>query len=169
MSILDTARRLNVYMDWATLRLAWEWPSESRLVSRDEVIRVAEERLEDCCSRDLPWVAELATARDDRTVAEALVGLAPQDSRSSFWKLVCVLLEERLSTLPQDPINGPAELSEFWSDLGPPPGHPHVFQGVGNRLAPTEYYTLSNLENLLSEQRRWLDEKLDEVRREKDS
>jgi hypothetical protein len=167
MSVASTLRKLKLPIDWATLRLAWQGVGGRRLVSLEEVAKVAEEHFDTCTPQQLPWVAELATARDAQTVADGLAAFAPDvASPRAARKLVCALLDERLSTLSQDPIDGAAALSDFWTELGPPTEHPHVFQGVGNTITPAEYYTADNLQKLVALNREWLSKEVEALRRE---
>jgi len=79
------------------------------------------------------------------------------------WRLV--LLEYKLEDLPNDPIYGPIELSEFWSDFGFPSDSPHEAQGVGNSLSPSEFYTQENLERLLSRHQAWIRDERESIKK----
>ncbi len=52
------------------------------------------------------------------------------------------------------------ELTELWVQFGYPEDSPHIIQGRGNNISPTEYYTQSNYDKLYIKNKEWLEKEL---------
>ncbi|MDO3621701.1 DUF2247 family protein [Ralstonia pseudosolanacearum] len=76
------------------------------------------------------------------------------DRAKRKWRAVA--LEELLSHLGSDPVYDLIALSEFWTEWGSATDAPYVAQGVGNSLAPEDYYTKRNLDEAINRHREWL-------------
>lgn len=69
------------------------------------------------------------------------------------WLLVNNLIER---IKDKDCINALLEVSGFWLDIKSPPDMPYQYQGMGNGLTPTEFYTQEHLMKVILESEIWL-------------
>lgn len=67
------------------------------------------------------------------------------------WSLL--LLEDLLSNLSLEPMQGLLELTDFWGYMGFPAYSPHIIQGI---QSPEEYYSEENYIFLFNEHKNWI-------------
>lgn len=148
---------------WTTLRVGWErgW------VSTTELQTYASDRLVDCAETDLPNLLSLADAaptntwdvdRHLRRLAEAET--ETRDGALHTWDII--LLKILLASMEEVPsstskmMNGLLEFTYFWAERDYPPGNPHIVQGQGNDITPSEYYTVETYRQILEAHRQWV-------------
>jgi hypothetical protein len=149
-----------VALDWTILLVGWQGFGPYRsLVTPFDIAQFALERLENEQEPSLD-VIELATTdagadeMGNRLGRMASPDRADHEAAKRKW--IAVLLDDKLQSLPSDPLYGLLELTEFWADLGFPSYSPHQVQGKGNATIPQDYYTETNFRKVLDENRRWI-------------
>lgn len=161
MSPFDCLIRAGVPITWDTIRLGFEgFEGLPSTLSGSDVAQFAIQRIEaqgpvndaevellsvssKTPDRMLGPLAKLATVDTDGT-----------DNEVRKWRLA--LLGCLIDTLPDDPVDSLTELTDFWASFGYPTDSPHVVQGRGNRISPTDYYTPAMRDSVLEAHRRWL-------------
>jgi len=169
--------------NWTTVLIGWNglgmlspWPGRwtefPSLLSREEIVSYANERLErssnSSTERDLV-LRLLAADLPGETREEIKALLEPLSEASNGnpalelrkWRLV--LLEQLLRDLPQGrPSSALVALTEFWQDFGFPGDSPHEVQGRDNTISPLDYYQQRTLDLALAKHLAWIDrEKLE--------
>jgi hypothetical protein len=155
--VLDQIKNLGLPLTWATIRAGWEGIGHlGRQLTAADVAAFACQEIANASAEILLDVADLCTGSDSESITEALARLAPdiRDRDRRTWRAVELihLLEE----LPESPIDGLAELTDFWGALEFPDDMPHVVQGLGNDISPLDYYTEKTYRQLLDRHRTWL-------------
>jgi hypothetical protein len=166
MSVSELNKRFKVF--WTTLLVGWRGIGQlRRLVSIPEIQQFAVENLEkeNIASTVLPNLSELATISEKESdqvdiLLEKMA--APERVNKEFEerKWVILLLEKQLADLPNDPLHGLLQLTEFWSDLDYPSYSPHQIQGVGNTMTPEKYYTSENYKTEIANHKKWLESQI---------
>lgn len=150
-------------VSWTTLLAGWRGLGQlGRLVTTPDIAQFALEQLESTPGGN-PALAELATASEAETgqVDRYLVQLASaakKDYQTEVRKWTIILLEKQLEELPNDPLYGLLQLTEFWAALDFPDYSPHEVQGKGNGLSPSEYYSQENYAKAVEEHKRWIEQ-----------
>jgi hypothetical protein len=170
---------------WSTILVGWSglgklttWPDPREefppLLSAKDLEDFALEKLQSSCDgSEQEAIAELLSlnlreARREEIIS-VLTRLAKGESRDDSidvrkWRLA--LLEEVLEKLPKDPIYALTELTEFWGQFGFPSDSPHIAQGVGNSIDPTEYFRQENLDRTLLRHEGWIKNEVESIKRE---
>lgn len=148
-------------LDWTILLVGWQGVGFNRsLVTPSDIAQFAQEKLE-IWHEDSRDIIELATADagadDIRARLSRLASSDRADHEAAKRKWIAVLLDEKLQSLPNDPLYGLLELTEFWADLGFPSYSPHQVQGKGNVIGPQDYYTEANFRKVVDENKNWID------------
>jgi hypothetical protein len=162
-------------INWTTILAGWNglgpfspWPDRRDefppFFSADELVCFANERLDsstDASEVDLILQVLSLNLRTEhrqtiRDLLARLSDLTGSDPAFELRKWRLVLLEELLSTMPNDATYGLTALTEFWQGFGFPPDSPHQVQGRGNEIVPSEYYQDDTLQRLLAQHRTWV-------------
>ena len=154
---LDEIKSLGLLLAWSTIRAGWEGIGRlGRQLTPADVAAFACQEIQSASAEILPDVANLCAGSDSESITEALARLAPKigDRDVRTWR--AVELTHLLEELPASPIDGLAELTDFWGTFGFPDDMPHVVQGLGNDISPIDYYTEENYRQLLDRHRSWL-------------
>jgi hypothetical protein len=160
--LIDELKKLELRLDWATLKLAWDY----RLLLLPEIRQMAEAELRGSPDpQKTYWIELLAQAKSDPDVNEALeeltVGANFDDAQ---MKILCAMLDERLHSLSNDPVDGLVELADFWSEHEVPENHPHRFEDIRENVARGDYYTEANLEQKIRDENAWLQHEVEELK-----
>jgi hypothetical protein len=168
VNTIDRFRHLRLPLGWDEVRAAWEGWTGARLLSLEDVVAVADDRLVTASARELPLVADLSLARDDGQVARLLEELSPDLPRPdspAIRALVCVHLSSLLEELDNDPVRALPRLASFWASVGNPAWSPFVPQGVAPDITPPgQYYTSERLRSERERHARWLAQEIDNLR-----
>ena len=163
----DFRRRFNV--SWTTLLAGWRgFESYRRLITISDIQQFAMEKLEIAMEKSKiagessSNLSELTIfwAVEQDEIDSALDVLSATDStnyETEVHKWVICLLEKQIQELPDDPIYGLLELTNFWSSLEYPDYSPHQIQGVGNEISPQNYYTQENFKNAVEKHKNWIE------------
>lgn len=107
-------------------------------------------------------VLALACLQENETadVVRALERLAEREGADfelerRKWRLL--LLEERMETLPADPLRGLLDLGEFWSILDHPGNGPSTARITRSGVPAEEHYARDNYEAELARHKRWME------------
>jgi len=157
----------SVFVGWRGLGPLSPWPNRwtefPTLISPEEILAFAEERLTSASDPEQTLLTELLTLdvhNEPREVIDSLLkklsNLDGGDEKTELRKWRVTLLEQLLETIPQDPIYGLLALTEFWQDFGCPPDSPHRVQG-NDGSTPREYYTEQNFRKLLNNHHEWIE------------
>jgi hypothetical protein len=152
-------------VNWTIVLIGWEGPAEQPpSVSTEELLAYAEERLGSSSnfSHEDELIVNLMSLDSQRVSRERLRDLLQRLAMSGGneaielrkWRVI--LLKELLKTLSDDPILALISLTDFWASFDFPADSPHIVQGRGNTLSPTEYYQEGNLKTLLERHRTWI-------------
>ena len=165
---LDKLRRCGAAVGWGTLLVGlhgFGWVD--RQVSAANAIAIALDALEQNPDDDLVLV--LACLRESETgdVVAALERLADregtdQELERRKWRLL--LLEERMETLPADPLYGLLDLDEFWRMFDYPEDAARTAQ-TRSGVTPEQYYTRDNYEAEVARHKRWMEQEAMLLRR----
>jgi Uncharacterized protein conserved in bacteria (DUF2247) len=162
--------------NWTTILVGWRglgvlspWPERwgafPSLVSAEEVLGYSTERVASSSdAQEQALIVELLSL-DLRTEAREVVSKLLQrlsegeggDSAIELRKWRLVLLEKVLEDMPSDALYGLLALTEFWQEFGFPSDSPHVVQGRGNALTPSEYFRPETLEHTLARHYAWIE------------
>jgi hypothetical protein len=158
--------RVEFGVNWTTLLVGWDRPGRfsHAVISVDEIDAYATERLVSSPTTDEEELVVRLLALNLRcerpeVIRERLVDLSTcngADPSVELRKWRIALLEECLDNIPAHPIYGLTALTDFWNQFEYPPDSPHVVQGRGNSITPTEYYCEENLQRLLARHRAWI-------------
>jgi hypothetical protein len=158
-------------LDWATLRTGLEeCRTGQRAVRLDDVCDFAiasiasiPDALTETCGRLIE--ADALGTEEALPLLDRLAGHHGQSLESARRKWRAVALEALLEQLGDDPLYDLLHLGDFW-DIWNISGHPgpHVVQGVGNTLTPSEYYNPGMLAQILVAHREWLAREFYELR-----
>ena len=162
--------------NWTTVLVAWTglgvlspWPDRWKdfppLIAIAEIKDFAGAMLSQCSDPiELDLILALTEsdlgAKTREEVVHMLEPLAGSDSDRKdieLRKWRWVLLDEVLMNLPENPEDGLMALTEFWQEFGFPADSPHVVQGRGNAIGPSEYYTKWNLKESVNCHRAWME------------
>lgn len=163
-------------VNWTTLFIGWRglgplspWPDQwaefPPLLSTDELRAYAEERLASSSNEpERAVILRLLSELDDggrQAITSILSELTRvdggnQDTELRKWRLI--LLEDVLDNMPTDAVYGLTALTEFWQSFGFPSESPHLVQGRGNTVTPSEYYQQVTLDRLRARHRAWIEE-----------
>jgi len=158
-------------VSWMTLLVGWRgFGHLRRLVTISDIAQFSLARLE-ATPESNSKLADLATISesDSSRVDSRLAGLASpsaNDYETEVRKWVVCLLKKKLEQLPNDPVYGLLQLTEFWADLDFPEYSPHQVQGKGNTLSAAEYYTQQNYAKALTSHKKWIEQELLRLSRE---
>jgi len=163
MTYLGKLKASGIPIGWSALLVGWDGvDGHGRLVSSEEVTAYAAEQLEFVGAPHYSEVLALAGANpsDEEGIRRALSTLAECDREIRAdgvrpWRLL--LLKETIQELDEDPLYDLIRLTEFWASFDYPTDMPHVAQGVGNRISPTEYYTESMLKQSIHRHLEWIE------------
>ncbi len=158
MKKIDSLIQMKFDITWEIIRLGWLGPGDfQRQLSVDEISAFAEVEIEKAYGIKLDYISELCVTKDEESIDENLMHLSPEISERTvrIWRVL--LLKELLDILPDDPLKGLIELTDFWLKFGNPEDSPHTIQGVGNIIQPLEYYTDQNYINIISKHKTWVD------------
>ena len=101
-----------------------------------------------------------ADENEQEIIKESLANLKkkenPAEEQRALKKWQKLLIEDLLKSLPNDAVDGLAELTSFWGQFDFPDDSPHIVQARSNSLTPQEYYTQENYESALKRHREWL-------------
>jgi hypothetical protein len=159
---IDELRSLGLPITWATVRAGWEGiGSLGRQLTAGDVSAFSCQQLEHANADVLADIAELCAGTDEDNIDGILRRLAPTICSLELRKWRVLLLTQVMKRLPESPVDGLAELTAFWNALDFPGDMPHVVQGLGNELSPSEYYTQDNYRTLLDRHREWLRSEID--------
>lgn len=157
----DFKERFNV--NWTVLFVGWRGIGcFSNLVTLSDVRQYALDKVDAKVSEGPDFVLKLAIVSDsekDKALffLSQLVAQEHADIEAAERQWAAFLLEKMLYQLPDDPLSGLLEFTEFWCDLGFPAYSPHPVQGVGNSMSPEEYYTAEQFAKVLDLHRQWLE------------
>ena len=159
---LRRLRSRGVAVGWGTLLVGlrgFGWVD--RQASAANVLAIALNAL--ARDPDDEWVLALACLQENETadVVRALERLAEREGADCElerrkWRLL--LLEERMETLPADPLRGLLDLGEFWSILDHPGDGPSTAQITRSGVPAEEYYAQDNYEAELARHKRWMEQ-----------
>jgi hypothetical protein len=162
MNYLNDLRDAGLRVNWRTLLIGLEGTGKyPPLVTLDEVYAFADEQL--AASMPPPECAVaivVASGADPAEIRVIQKRLADDEEKSEQarelrkWRLV--LLKHAVAELPEDPLYGLLALAEFWERLDFPSDSPHVVQGRGNKIAPTDYFTEDNYRHLVRKHKDWI-------------
>jgi hypothetical protein len=163
--------------NWTTILVGWQglgvlspWPERwvefPPLISAEEIADYSYARLvhsSDANERDLiekllSVKLQTQSRQEIRNVLKRLSDMLGGNEAIELRKWRMVLLEDLLGTMPKDALYGLMALSEFWQKFGFPADSPHVVQGRGNTITPSEYFQQENLDRLLGCHQAWLHE-----------
>ena len=156
---IENIKNLNVNITWRLLYIALR---EELLITED-IIEYASDILMQ--GDDRLVICELAGAdsTDSEYIKEKLFGLVEAENSENDYeerKIRAVIISEKLKEKNSNYINGLMELTELWVQFGYPEDSPHIIQGRGNNISPTEYYTQSNYDKLYIKNKEWLEKEL---------
>ena len=114
------------------------------------------QQLELASAKVLSGIVDFCAGLDEDNIDGVLRRLAPTISTREIRKWRAFLLAQRMKTLSESPVDALAEPTAFWHALDFPGDMPHVVQGLGNEVSPSEYYTQGNYRTLLDRHRVWL-------------
>lgn len=114
------------------------------------------------------WQIASLSDKDGNEIHQLVQNLADNESNSQAeeerkWR--AILLKQSLEELPQDYLNGLIFLTDFWDKFGFPSDGPHIIQGRGNDISPTEYYTNENYLEIVEAHKRWLSDEFNTLSR----
>jgi uncharacterized protein DUF2247 len=163
MSALFQAFRRRFQANWTSLLIGWHgFGRLRRLVTISDIRQFALEKLEFAPQpdRNLIELATISEANEDAVepCLERLASADLNDREIEVHKWVICLLEKQLLELPNDPIYGLLELTEFWAALDFPDYSPHQVQGKGNTVNPGEYYSQENYARAVEQHRNWIEQ-----------
>ncbi|MCG3129214.1 MAG: hypothetical protein CHACPFDD_04132 [Phycisphaerae bacterium] len=162
--------------NWMTVFVGWEglgrfsgWPDRwtefPSLLTAEEIVTFWETRLmaeagpqeEQLILRLLTVDLRNETRESVKDMLGALAALEGGDAGTELRKWRVILLEGVLESLPQDPVDGLIELTEFWQGFGFPADSPHVVQRRGNAIDARDHYQQDNFVGLLARHYAWLE------------
>jgi hypothetical protein len=159
MSRLESLRALGVPVNWRTILVGFVGLGKiGRLIEPKAVIGYAEDAIARGDASD--EVVALAVSDDSEEIERHLRSLSSSEQSSvereeRKWRVL--LLNEELAELPRDPLYGLLALTSFWARFDFPEDSPHVVQGRGNNLSPTEYYTEGNFRDAVERHAHWIE------------
>ncbi|AKT42037.1 DUF2247 family protein [Chondromyces crocatus] len=129
----------------------------------DDVMAFATERLTD--SMPPPEGAiEFAVASSSYTqevwrIVRKLSGNEPSNPIKERRKLRLILLQETIAELSEAPVQAQLSLTDFWQGFDFPPDSPHLVQGRGNSMMPTDDDTEATCRRYIEAHEAWVEAK----------
>jgi hypothetical protein len=159
MRATDLLRRLGLVPDWRLILVGMTEPIEDEFaITPGEAIGIAAEQVGSEIDPG-PELIELAgLAADDSSEVLALVrGLATHSKMSPeqaglLWR--AAVLDEVVARLPDDPLYGTLDLTDFWRKAGNPPDSPMDFPERG--FDPKDYYSEERYSNRKRAHEAWV-------------
>jgi hypothetical protein len=162
MSKLQALRALGLRVNWQTVLVGFVGPGKvGQLLEPKDVISYAEDAIAGGDTSD--EVVALAVSDDSQEIEKHLRMLSLRehsDAKQEERKWLLLLLKEALADLPPEPLSGLIALTSFWERFDYPEDSPHVVQGRGNKLSPSEYYTEVNFRDTVERHTRWIQREL---------
>ncbi len=168
-----TLQRLQDYglIDWGVLFQGFlSLPGSNLRIKASEISDFAATQLETIDEEDETYsiVVELASANycSDGEITSLLRKICAKkkiDLETALRKWRVVLLIETLDNLQGNPLYALIDLTTFWTNWNNPADSPHTIQGVGNEIAPNEYYSLENLNKITERHRLWISQELSKL------
>jgi len=147
-------------VSWGTLLLGLEGPGKFLpVLTLKDVDSFATGLLKSSMDSDESVAVLVAVESGSEETHAVLRRLAAMENCSverELRKWRVVLLKEAMSCLPSDPLYGLLALTEFWERFDYPPDSPHVVQGRGNAISPSDYYSEWNYRTLVQKHVEWI-------------
>lgn len=161
---LKDIKQLGLFITWKLLYIGLQ----NRQIEAEEVIEYATEKLEEGNKRE--EICELAGAytEEHEEICNVLWKLAEQEDAQidiENRKIRAVIVSRVLKTKNENCINGLMDITDLWIELGYPDDSPHIIQGKGNCISPSEYYTMENYNFLYEKNVEWLRMELEDLRK----
>ncbi|MDE7252852.1 MAG: DUF2247 family protein [Acetatifactor sp.] len=161
---LKDIKQLGLFITWRLLYLG----VQSGHIETEEVIEYAIEKLEEGSEREEIRELAGAYAEEHEEICNVLWKLTEQEDTQNDIenrKIRAVIVSRVLKTKNKNCINGLMDITDLWIELGYPDDSPHIIQGKGNCVSPSEYYTMDNYNFLYEKNVEWLKMELEDLRK----
>lgn len=161
---LKDIKQLGLFITWRLLYLG----VQSGHIETEEVIEYAIEKLEEGSEREEICELAGAYAEEHEEICNVLWKLTEQEDTQNDIenrKIRAVIVSRVLKSKNKNCINGLMDITDLWIELGYPDDSPHIIQGKGNCVSPSEYYTMDNYNFLYEKNVEWLKMELEDLRK----
>lgn len=161
---LKDIKQLGLSITWRLLYIG----VQNEYIEVEEVIEYATEKLMEGDEREEICELAGAYAEEYEEICNILLKLTEQEDTKSdieSRKIRAVIVSKVLKNKNDNCINGLMDITDLWIGLGYPDDSPHIIQGKGNCISPSEYYTMNNYNFLYKKNVEWLRIELEDLRR----
>ena len=159
MDILNKIKKLGFKITWKFIKIGFKSNTifENQLNSSD-VLSFALEQLYNSQNEDVENLACEYLYNIDKIefYLNKLADKEKSDYEIEFRKWRVFYVINNLPDQSYNCVHGLCALGDIWCALGFPKDSPHIYQGIGNSLSPTQYYTDENYEMILKRHIDWI-------------
>lgn len=152
---------MNLQITWKTIFIGFTGGAFlQKQITKSDISEYLVYKLDITEDNYLPFSELLSVEKNDNDFYFLLESYAKSDMSDDnlqVRKWRTVIVKEALEKLPKDDFTeGLFDLMDLWVSLGMPKDCPHIIQGRGNNLSPSEFYTMEQYLTAIENNKKWL-------------